>query len=61
MKRSLDEIIARIKSEDRELMDRFAAQSTVAYLESLTCKDGCHPCDKCQSIFEAIEIIGRSK
>ena len=59
--RSLDEIIARIKSEDRELMDRFAGQSTIAYLEGLTCKDGCHPCDKCQSIFEAIEIIGRIK
>ena len=59
--RTIAEIIERIKSEDRELMDRFAAQSTVAYLEGLTCKDGCHPCDKCLTIFEAIEIIGRTK
>jgi hypothetical protein len=57
--RTIAEIIERIKSEDRELIDRFAGQSAVAYLESLTCKDGCHPCDKCQTIFEAIEIINK--
>jgi hypothetical protein len=55
--RTIAEIIERIKSQDRELIDRLAGRSAVAYLEGLTCKDGCKPCDKCQTIFEAIEII----
>ena len=58
----IPEIIERIKSEDRELLDRLTdRRETIAYLESLTCKDGCHPCDKCQTIFEAIEIVGNLK
>lgn len=58
----IPEIIERIKSENKELLDRLTDKhQTIAFLESLTCKDGCHPCDKCQTIFEAIEIVGNLK
>lgn len=36
-------------------------REVIARLESLTCKNGCKPCDKCQVLFEAIEIVAGAK
>jgi len=38
-----------------------STKDVLAKLESLTCKDGCQPCDKCQVLHEAIEIVSGAK